>query len=110
MVGKTFKGMTDDMLAWQTERFRELQTGESGHVVWVRPEQVVEMLVKGLEQDSFWIICPDDETTAEMDRKRVLWNALDIIKGRPALSRWHPDYKDAFAAFMQRDMPRDLLG
>jgi hypothetical protein len=71
---------------------------------------VIDMLVKGLERDAFWIVCPDDETTAEMDQKRVLWNALDIIKGRPALSRWHPDYKDAFAKFMQRDLPKDLLG
>jgi NAD(P)-dependent dehydrogenase (short-subunit alcohol dehydrogenase family) len=86
-------------------------TGDAEHRqgAWL-PEQVVDMLVKGLEQDAFWIICPDDETTAEMDKKRVLWNALDIIKGRPALSRWHPDFKDAFAAFMQRDLPRDLLG
>lgn len=89
---------------WTTTGEREHKQG-----AWL-PEQVVDMLAKGLEQDAFWIICPDDETTAEMDRKRVLWNALDIITGRPALSRWHPDYKDAFAAFMQRDMPRDLLG
>lgn len=49
MVGKTFKGMTDQMLAWQTERFRELQTGEEGHVVWVRPEQVVEIALDGAQ-------------------------------------------------------------
>jgi NAD(P)-dependent dehydrogenase (short-subunit alcohol dehydrogenase family) len=89
---------------WTTTGEREHKPG-----AW-RPEQVIDMLVKGLEQDAFWIMCPDDETTAEMDQKRVLWNALDIIKGRPALSRWHPDYKDAFAKFMQRDLPKDLLG
>jgi NAD(P)-dependent dehydrogenase (short-subunit alcohol dehydrogenase family) len=89
---------------WTTTGDREHQKG-----AW-RPEQVIEMLEKGLERDAFWIMCPDDETTAEMDQKRVLWNALDIIKGRPALSRWHPDFKDAFAAFMQRDLPKDLLG
>ena len=49
MVGKTFKGMTDAMLAWQTERFRELSTEESGHTVWVRPEQVVEVAVDGVQ-------------------------------------------------------------
>jgi NAD(P)-dependent dehydrogenase (short-subunit alcohol dehydrogenase family) len=89
---------------WTTTGEREHKPG-----AWL-PEQVIDMLVRGLEQDAFWIMCPDDETTAEMDQKRVLWNALDIIKGRPALSRWHPDYKDAFAAFMQRDLPKDLLG
>ncbi len=49
MVGKTFKGMTDEMLEWQTARFRELRTGESGHTVWVRPEQVVEVAVDGAQ-------------------------------------------------------------
>ncbi|MDE0804332.1 MAG: ATP-dependent DNA ligase [Acidimicrobiales bacterium] len=52
MVGKTFKGMTDAMLEWQTERFTELKTGEDGHVVWVRPEQVVEVAVDGAQSST----------------------------------------------------------
>lgn len=43
MVGKTFKGMTDATLTWQTERFLALETHREGHVVHVRPEQVVEV-------------------------------------------------------------------
>jgi DNA ligase-1 len=43
MLGKTFKGMTDAMLAWQTERFQGLATSSAGNVVTVRPEQVVEV-------------------------------------------------------------------
>jgi DNA ligase-1 len=53
MVGKTFKGMTDDMLRWQTERFIELSLGEGEidrrRVVHVRPEQVVEIAVDGVQ-------------------------------------------------------------
>ncbi len=49
MVGKTFKGMTDDMLRWQTERFQELAITTEGHVVHVRPEQVVEIAVDGVQ-------------------------------------------------------------
>lgn len=49
MVGKTFKGMTDEMLEWQTARFEDLRTSESGHTVWVRPEQVVEVAVDGAQ-------------------------------------------------------------
>ncbi len=49
MVGKTFKGMTDEMLAWQTDRFQELKTHETGHTVWVRPEQVVEVALDGAQ-------------------------------------------------------------
>ncbi|NND74044.1 MAG: ATP-dependent DNA ligase [Ilumatobacter sp.] len=53
MVGKTFKGMTDEMLRWQTERFQELaigtEHGRAGRVVHVRPEQVVEIAVDGVQ-------------------------------------------------------------
>ncbi|WP_392544112.1 ATP-dependent DNA ligase [Oryzobacter telluris] len=51
MIGKTFKGMTDEMLRWQTERFTELAVGDtSGYVVQVRPEQVVEIALDGLQR------------------------------------------------------------
>ncbi|MEE6296271.1 ATP-dependent DNA ligase [Georgenia wangjunii] len=49
MLGKTFKGMTDEMLAWQTERFLALETSREGHVVHVRPEQVVEIAFDGIQ-------------------------------------------------------------
>jgi DNA ligase 1 len=52
MLGKTFKGMTDEMLAWQTERFLALETSREGHVVHVRPEQVVEIAFDGLQTSS----------------------------------------------------------
>ncbi len=55
MLGKTFKGMTDEMLAWQTERFTELATSptdRSEYVVHVRPEQVVEIAFDGLQRST----------------------------------------------------------
>lgn len=52
MLGKTFKGMTDEMLTWQTERFRELEVSDDGHVVTVRPEQVVEIAFDGVQRSS----------------------------------------------------------
>ena len=52
MLGKTFKGMTDEMLAWQTERFLGLETSREGHVVHVRPEQVVEIAFDGLQRST----------------------------------------------------------
>jgi len=81
-------------------------TGDRAHRpgAWL-PEQVIDYMAEALGRDDFFIICPDDETTTEMDRKRVLWNALDIVLNRPALSRWHPYYKDAFAEFMQQELP-----
>ncbi len=52
MLGKTFKGMTDEMLAWQTERFLALETHREGHVVHVRPEQVVEIAFDGVQRST----------------------------------------------------------
>jgi DNA ligase-1 len=49
MLGKTFKGMTDSMLAWQTERLLELADRRDGHTVYVRPELVVEIAFDGLQ-------------------------------------------------------------
>jgi DNA ligase-1 len=49
MLGKTFKGMTDEVLAWQTERLQELETGREGITVFVRPELVVEVAFDGLQ-------------------------------------------------------------
>jgi len=50
MLGKTFKGMTDAMLAWQTQRFLELERERTGHVVWLRPELVVEVAFDGVQE------------------------------------------------------------
>jgi DNA ligase-1 len=56
MIGKTFKGMTDEMLRWQTERFTELKTGEGPiggrHAVHLRPEQVVEIALDGVQRST----------------------------------------------------------
>ena len=52
MLGKTFKGMTDEMLTWQTERFLELETSREGHVLHVRPEQVVEIAFDGVQRST----------------------------------------------------------
>jgi DNA ligase-1 len=49
MVGKTFKGLTDELLRWQTERFQQLRISDDGHVVHVRPEQVVEIALDGVQ-------------------------------------------------------------
>ncbi|MGK9234720.1 SDR family NAD(P)-dependent oxidoreductase [Inquilinus limosus] len=65
-------------------------------------EQVVEFMLDGLGRGDFYILCPDNEVTRAVDEKRIRWAAEDIIRNRPALSRWHPDHKDDFAAYMAR--------
>jgi DNA ligase 1 len=79
MLGKTFKGMTDAMLDWQTARFRELAVGGTdGHVVQLRPEQVVEVAFDGVQGSSRYpgglalrfarvVRYRDDKSAAEAD-------------------------------------------
>lgn len=52
MVGKTFKGMTDEMLEWQTRRFEELAVSSERYVTRLRPEQVAEVAVDGVQRSS----------------------------------------------------------
>lgn len=52
MVGKTFKGMTDVLLRWQTAEFQRIAIGTEGHVVYVRPEHVVEIAVDGVQRST----------------------------------------------------------
>lgn len=72
---------------------------EKPAAAWL-PEQVAERLLDGLSRGEFYILCEDGETTRATDEKRMLWSARDIIENRPALSRWHPDWADAFARHM----------
>lgn len=79
-------------------------TGMSGRAerppeAWTA-DQVVDFLLARMAEGDFYILCPDNAVTREMDNRRMRWAMDDIVKNRPALSRWHPDYKDAFAAFM----------
>jgi DNA ligase-1 len=52
MLGKTFKGMTDEMLAWQTKRLQELETHRDAYTVYVRPELVVEVAIDGVQRST----------------------------------------------------------
>jgi NAD(P)-dependent dehydrogenase (short-subunit alcohol dehydrogenase family) len=64
-------------------------------------QQVADFLLEGIARNDFYILCPDNETTREQDEKRILWTAGDLVENRPALSRWHPDYAEAFKQFME---------
>jgi NAD(P)-dependent dehydrogenase (short-subunit alcohol dehydrogenase family) len=87
--GSTFTGMT------KRNGVEEKPPG-----AWL-PGQVVDLLIEGMQRGDFYILCPDNEVTPAIDQRRIRWAAEDIIRNRPALSRWHPDYKASFEAFMQ---------
>jgi NAD(P)-dependent dehydrogenase (short-subunit alcohol dehydrogenase family) len=65
------------------------------------PEQVVEFMLESLERGDFYILCPDNDVTRATDQKRMAWAMGDLIENRPALSRWHPAWKDRFEAYLE---------
>lgn len=84
--GYTFTGMT-------------ARSAEKPAGAWAA-EQVVDFMVEAMGKGDFYILCPDNDVSREMDERRIAWAADDLILNRPALSRWHPDYKAAFETFM----------
>ena len=65
------------------------------------PDETVAFLQERLAVGDFYILCPDNETTRAQDQKRIAWASGDIVENRPALSRWHPDYAEAFKRYME---------
>jgi NAD(P)-dependent dehydrogenase (short-subunit alcohol dehydrogenase family) len=64
------------------------------------PHQVVEFMLESLGRGDFYILCPDNDVSRETDEKRMAWAMGDLIENRPPLSRWQPDWKARFDAFM----------
>ncbi|MGF6967184.1 NAD(P)-dependent dehydrogenase (short-subunit alcohol dehydrogenase family) [Paraburkholderia sp. WC7.3g] len=67
------------------------------------PEQTVDFMLERLDAGDFYILCPDNDVPRSLDERRILWAAGDIVENRPALSRWHPDYAQAFAAYIRKN-------
>jgi hypothetical protein len=75
--------------------------GDKPAAAWTG-EQVVHFMLARIEAGDFYILCPDNDVPRALDEKRMAWALGDIIENRPALSRWHKGWKDAFAAFVER--------
>ncbi len=84
--GFTFTGLT--------------KAAEKPDAAWTADE-VVSFMFDSLGRGDFYILCPDNAVSRDVDEKRIAWASGDIIENRPALSRWHPDYEAAFARFMR---------
>ena len=64
-------------------------------------EQTVDFMIERLEAKDFYILCPDNDVPRRLDERRMQWAMGDIVENRPPLSRWHPDYAEAFARFVK---------
>lgn len=67
---------------------------------WTPEETVLYMLDK-VREGEFYILIPDNETKREVDQLRIMWAAADIAEGRPALSRWHPNWKALYEEYIR---------
>ena len=65
-------------------------------------EQTIDFMIERLQAGDFYILCPDNDVPRSLDERRILWAAGDIVENRPPLSRWHPGYAEAFAAFSSK--------
>jgi NAD(P)-dependent dehydrogenase (short-subunit alcohol dehydrogenase family) len=74
--------------------------GDKPAAAWT-PEQTIDFMIERIDAGDFYILCPDNDVPRPLDERRILWAAGDIVENRPALSRWHPDYADAFAEFVK---------
>ena len=74
--------------------------GDKPAAAWT-PEQTIDFMIERIDAGDFYILCPDNDVPRPLDERRILWAAGDIVENRPALSRWHPDYAEAFAEFVK---------
>lgn len=86
--GYTYTGMT-----------RGTSTGKPDSA-WT-PDQVASYMFDKIKQKQFYILCPDNAVTNEIDHKRMVWNLRDITEGRPALSRWREETAGDFEQYMK---------
>jgi NAD(P)-dependent dehydrogenase (short-subunit alcohol dehydrogenase family) len=80
--------------------FTRIHGADKPAAAWT-PEQVIDFMLPAMAAGDFYILCPDNDVTRALDERRILWAAQDMILNRPALSRWHPDFKQAFADFAE---------
>jgi hypothetical protein len=70
---------------------------------WTAEETVLFML-DHVRAGEFYILCPDNEARRELDQLRIMWAAGDVAEGRPALSRWHRDWKSLFEEYIRESL------
>lgn len=75
--------------------------GDKPQGAWTA-DQVAERLAERMERGEFYVICPDNDVTEEIDRKRIAWAAGDLTEGRPSLSRWRTEWAARHKEFMEK--------
>ncbi|PVI00982.1 NAD(P)-binding protein [Periconia macrospinosa] len=66
------------------------------------PSQVSSYMLDKMKAGAFYIICPDNDVSEAMDRKRILWSAGDVVEGRPPLTRWRAEFEGEVREWMEK--------
>jgi len=103
--GFTWSGMTSGVtsLSPNSADVNAIEAKEKPAGAWTSEETVLYMLDR-VRGGDFYIVVPDNETRREVDQLRILWAAGDVAEGRPALSRWHPNYRSLFEEYMKEGL------
>ncbi|WP_267386351.1 SDR family NAD(P)-dependent oxidoreductase [Sphingomonas sp. GC_Shp_3] len=91
--GWTFTGMSRD------------PQGPKPDGAWTA-KQVVDLMIARVQAGDFYILCPDNAVAPQVDAARIRWSTGDMTDNRPALSRWHPDWEQAFATYVAAETPQ----
>jgi len=71
------------------------------------PREVADFMLAELARGKFYLICPDNDVSRAVDNARMTWAMQDITQDRPPLSRWHPDWKAPFEAYLAGAAAKD---
>ncbi len=73
------------------------------------PKEVIDYMLKKLNEGSFYIICPDNEVDRMTDRIRMTWAMQDVTEDRPPLSRWHPEWQVEYNQYVESQKKKSIL-
>ncbi len=59
-----------------------------------------------MDEKNFYIVCPDEDVSEELDQARMKWGPEDVVEGRPPLSRWEKDWKERAGEWIGKEVER----
>jgi NAD(P)-dependent dehydrogenase (short-subunit alcohol dehydrogenase family) len=84
---------------WTYTNMTRTTDGKKPAGAWTA-EQVVDEMIARVTAGDFYILCPDNAVSSDLDKRRLRWSIGDITENRPALSRWHADWQDRANAWL----------
>jgi NAD(P)-dependent dehydrogenase (short-subunit alcohol dehydrogenase family) len=106
--GYTFTGLVCLHTPIQNHKLKQTQSGNVPGANKHKPDsawsgaQVADFMCMKMDEAKFYIMCPDNDVSEELDKKRMLWSVGDIVNGRPPLTRWRPEFKEEAEEWMAK--------